>query len=103
MVEEGNNIRARLMDSEDDRSVIGLSKCYQTLNNVECIEGVESASWLVQKEDAWTGNEFTSNAHSSLLATRDTPTAAFFLSDQLVFDMEYPKLPFHFVDSLLFG
>src|SRR5271155_5181799 len=56
LVEKRNNVRSWLVNCEDDRSVVSLRQRDQALNDIESIEGVETTSRLVEKEDARTRN-----------------------------------------------
>ena len=91
------------MDGEDDGSVISLDKVDETLDNVECVEGIETAGGFVEEENAGTSDKFTGNTDSALLTTGDAATVAFFGADKLVANMVDAELSFDILDLLQLG
>src|SRR2546423_4870733 len=90
------------MDSEDDCAVVGLGKCYETFNDVESVEGIKTACRFVQKENARACDQFTCDANSPFLATRNAATASFLGSNELVLDVVDPELSHDLLYPLLF-
>lgn len=50
-VKEGHDIAARLMDGENDRTIIVSRKCHQAVHHAEGVVSVQSAGGFVEEED----------------------------------------------------
>lgn len=100
LVEKCNNVGARLMDGEDDGSVIRLDEVNKTFNNVESVEGIETTGGLVEEENTGAGDKLASDANSAFLTTRDTAAVAFFGPDKLVADVVNTELSFNIFNLL---
>ena len=68
LIEQCDNVGTRLVDSEDNSTVVRLDKVDKTFNHVERVVCIKTGSRFVQEENAWAGDEFTRDADSALLA-----------------------------------
>ena len=103
LVKKRNDVGARLMDGEDDGSVVRLDEVNKTFNDVEGVESIETTGRLVKEEDAGTGDKLASNTDSAFFTTRDAATIAFFRTDELVADVVDTELSFNIFNLLQLG
>lgn len=102
MIEEGDNVGAGLMDGKDDGSVIRLDQVDKTFDNVEGVEGVETAGRFVEEENAWTGDELAGDTYAALFTAGNASAIAFFGADDLITDVVNAQLPLYVLNFLQF-
>jgi hypothetical protein len=91
MIEHGNDVTTRLMNREDNGALVVTGQGYKTFHDIErvvCIETCQklvfdracpkstlTAGRLVQEQNGWAGDKFTSNGYTSFLSTGDRSSA----------------------------
>ena len=71
LVEEGDDVAARLMDGEDDCAVVVSCKRDQTVHHAQGVVRVQSTSRFVEEEDRRASDKLACDGHPSLFTTRD--------------------------------
>ena len=69
LVEEGDDVAARLVDREDDGAVVVARERDEAVDHAQRIVRVEAARGLVQEEDRRAGDELAGDGHAALLAS----------------------------------